>query len=120
MTFTSFIESYGPTILYAVLTAIAGFLGACVKRIYERINADQTKKDVAETVVRAVEQMYKDLHGEEKKQKAIEGITEMLEAGVPAKMVQELADHHSLEMTQKYVGKSKSKDIMDRCGIITF
>ena len=48
------------------------------------------------------------------------GITEMLEAGVPAKMVQELADHHSLEMTQKYVGKSKSKDIMDHCAVISF
>ncbi len=48
------------------------------------------------------------------------GITEMLEAGVPAKMVQELADHHSLEMTQKYVGKSKADDIMRKCAVIHF
>lgn len=48
------------------------------------------------------------------------GITEMLEAGVPAKMVQELADHHSLEMTQKYVGKSKAEDIRRRCSVIHF
>lgn len=40
------------------------------------------------------------------------GITEMLEAGVPAKLVQELADHHSLEMTQKYVHKSNVKEIL--------
>lgn len=48
------------------------------------------------------------------------GITEMLEAGVPAKMVQELADHHSLEMTQKYVGKSKAEDIRRKCAVIHF
>lgn len=48
------------------------------------------------------------------------GITEMLEAGVPDKMVQELADHHSLEMTQKYIGKSKAEDIKNRCDVITF
>lgn len=48
------------------------------------------------------------------------GITEMLEAGVPAKMVQELAGHHSLEMTQKYVGKSKAEDIRRKCAVIHF
>ena len=48
------------------------------------------------------------------------GITEMLEAGVPAKMVQELADHHSLEMTQKYVGKSHAEDIRRKCAVIHF
>lgn len=48
------------------------------------------------------------------------GITEMLEAGVPAKMVQELADHHSLEMTQKYVGKSHAEDIRRKCAVIRF
>ena len=48
------------------------------------------------------------------------GITELLEAGVPAKIVQELADHHSLEMTQKYVGKSKAVDIRKRCEVIHF
>lgn len=79
MSIATWVQTYAPTILYSVLVGIAGFLGACVKRYYGRISADQTKKEVAETVVRAVEQMYKDLHGEEKKQKAIEGITQMLE-----------------------------------------
>lgn len=48
------------------------------------------------------------------------GITEMLEAGVPDKMVQELADHHSLEMTQKYIAKSKATDIRKRCEVVHF
>ncbi len=80
MSISTFIEAYGSTILYGILTAIAGFLGAWFKRLYDRITADQTKKEVAETVVKAVEQMCKDLHGEAKKQKALEGITQMLEA----------------------------------------
>lgn len=80
MNFAEFVQTYAPTILYSVLVAIAGFLGGCAKRIYDRITQDETKKKVAETVVKAVEQMYKNLHGEEKKQKAIEGITQMLDA----------------------------------------
>lgn len=41
------------------------------------------------------------------------GITEMLENGVPAKYVKELADHHSLEMTEKYTHRSNAKRIME-------
>ena len=41
------------------------------------------------------------------------GITEMLEAGVPAKYVKELADHHSLEMTERYTHKSSAKKILE-------
>ena len=41
------------------------------------------------------------------------GITEMLEAGVPAKYVKELADHHSLEMTERYTHKSEAKKILE-------
>lgn len=41
------------------------------------------------------------------------GITEMLEAGVPAKLVKELADHHSLEMTERYTHKSDPKMILE-------
>lgn len=41
------------------------------------------------------------------------GITEMLEAGVPAKYVKELADHHSLEMTEKYTHRSDAKKILE-------
>lgn len=80
MNFAVFVQNYGQTILYSILTAIAGFLGAWIKRVYDRIAADQTKKAVAETVVRAVEQMYKDLHGDEKKARAVDGIRQMLDA----------------------------------------
>ena len=41
------------------------------------------------------------------------GITEMLEAGVPPKFVKELADHHSLEMTERYTHRSDAKKILE-------
>lgn len=41
------------------------------------------------------------------------GITEMLEAGVPAKYVKELADHHSLAMTERYTHKAEAKRILE-------
>lgn len=73
-----FITTYGNTILYSVLTAIAGYLGIVVKNLYTKYINDKTKQDVAKTCVKAVEQIYKDLHGEEKLQKALEGASEML------------------------------------------
>jgi len=73
-----FISTYGTTILYSVLTAIAGYLGIVVKNLYTKYINDKTKQDVAKTCVKAVEQIYKDLHGEEKLQKALEAASEML------------------------------------------
>ena len=74
----AFISDYGTTILYAVLTAIAGYLGVVVKRLYEKYINDKTKQAVAKTVVQAVEQIYKDLHGEEKLNKALQSMSDML------------------------------------------
>ena len=73
-----FISEYGTTILYAVCTAIAGYLGIVVKQLYTKYVNDKTKQAVAKTVVQAVEQIYKDLHGEEKLNKALESASEML------------------------------------------
>lgn len=76
--FKEFITAYGPSILYAAITAIAGYIGLFVKKVYKKYMDDKTKKDVANTVVQAVEQIYKDLHGEEKLNKALENAAEML------------------------------------------
>ena len=69
-----FINQYGYMILYAALTAIAGVLSAQVKKLYDRMTADDTKRKVVETVVKAVEQLYQDLSGTEKLEKAKENI----------------------------------------------
>ncbi len=76
--FAEFISEYGTTILYAILTTIAGYVGIVVKNIYQKYVNDQTKKNVVETVVKGIEQIYKDLHGVEKLDKALEAASEML------------------------------------------
>ena len=75
---SEFIDSYGMTIIYAILTALAGFIASQIKKIYQEKIDNQTKKDVVETCVKAVEQLYRDLHGAEKLEKAKESIVEML------------------------------------------
>lgn len=68
----------------AVLTALAGYIGTQIKRLYEKYINDKTKQDVVRTCVKAAEQLYRDLSGPEKLEKAKEGIVEMLnEKGIP-------------------------------------
>lgn len=76
--FETFIAEYGAAILYAVFTGVAGFIGLQIKAIYQKHINDKTKEQVVKTVVKAVKQLYADLSGEEKLQKAIQNITEML------------------------------------------
>ena len=76
--FSNFVSEYGLMILYALLTAFAGFIGAQIKKIYENHVNDETKEKVVATCVKAVEQLYLDLNGEEKLNKAKENIVAML------------------------------------------
>lgn len=74
----AFISEYGLLIIYTLLTAFAGFIGTQIKRLYEKhINTDRKRK-VVETCVKAVEQLYHDLDGAEKLEKAKENILAML------------------------------------------
>ena len=73
-----FLSEHGTTILQAIITALAGYLGIAVKGLYTRHINDSTKKAVARTCVEAVEQLFKDLHGKEKFNKAVEAATDML------------------------------------------
>lgn len=80
-----FWELYGDLIVDAIigllttgLTAIAGYIALRIKtRLDAKDKNDQTKT-IVQTAVRAVEQMYKDLHGEEKLNMALAGASEML------------------------------------------
>jgi len=78
--FTDFISAYGVEIMYAVITFIAGYIGTIIKNLVTKWFNDKTKQDVAKTCVKAVEQIYKDLHGDDKLQKALEAASEMLMA----------------------------------------
>ena len=76
---TQFISEYGTTILYAILTAIAGALGMWIKKVYTEVVNTKNKERIVKVCVQAVEQLYKDLHGEEKYNKVVESVVQMLE-----------------------------------------
>lgn len=76
--FLEFINNYGMEILSTVLTALAGYIGIVLKNLYKKYVDDSIKKSVIKTVVQGVEQLYKDLHGEEKLNVALENAAEML------------------------------------------
>ena len=74
----TFLSEYGTTLLYTIIAGVFAYLGTQAKILVDKYLNDKTKKDVAKTVVRAVEQVYKDLHGDEKLTKALESASEML------------------------------------------
>ena len=76
--FEEFINSYGTQILYAVVTAIAGYIGIVLKNLVKKYINDKTKKAVAKDAVQFVEQVYKNLHGEDKLIEALKAASEML------------------------------------------
>jgi len=83
--FVEFINQYGMQILYVVITAIAGYFGMVFKKLATKYAHDKTKESVAKKAVQFVEQVYKELHGEEKFNAALAAATEMLaEKGITA------------------------------------
>lgn len=76
---TEFISEHGVEILQAIFTFIAGYLGIYLKRIVTEWFNDKTKQKVARVCVKAVEQIYTDLHGEDKLNECIKAVTAMLE-----------------------------------------
>ena len=76
--FAEFINAYGLTILYSIITAIAGYVGIVVKNLVTKYLNDKTKKAVAKDAVKFAEQVYKNLHGEEKLNEALKAASEML------------------------------------------
>ena len=75
-----FIAQYGTMIIYAVLVFVAGIIGNEIKNVYEKHCNDKQKRAVVKSVVKAVRQMYKDLDGPEKLEKAIEAAREWLDS----------------------------------------
>lgn len=83
--FKEFIAQYGMEIISTAVMAIFGFVGICLKNVIKKFSDERTKEQVCKTVVKAVEQMYSDLTGTEKYEKAVENITDMLtEKGISA------------------------------------
>lgn len=76
--------TYVLPVVVAALTALAGYFGTQLKKLYEKYVNDKVKQDVVRTCVKAAEQLYHDLGGPVKLEKAKEGIRQMLEEkGIP-------------------------------------
>lgn len=66
-----------------VLLVIAGVVGYQIKKLYNKYIDNQTKKDIVNSTVEYVEQVYKNIHGEEKLDKALDRASQLLkEAGI--------------------------------------
>ena len=83
--FEYYVYSYGMHIVGLLLVAIAGCIGLTFRNwISKWVNAEtdrldaETKAKVAKTVVAFVEQVWKDLHGQDKLLKALEKARELL------------------------------------------
>ena len=76
--FSEFINTYGMQLMYAIITAIAGYIGIVAKNLVTKYLNDKTKREVAKDAVKFVEQVCKNLHGEEKLNEALSAAAEML------------------------------------------
>ena len=80
-----FFATYGMELISIIAPIIAGYLALAVRHLVNKYLNDNTKKSVAKTVVQAVEQIYTDIHGQEKLDKGIELMTKLLkEKGIKA------------------------------------
>lgn len=59
-------------IVSTIILGIVSYLGAILKQKCEEYIDNQTKKSIVDNTVRYVEQIYKDLHGSKKLEKAKE------------------------------------------------
>ena len=76
--FDYFMFTYGNEIVAMVVTAVFGMIGVMVKNLVAKYLNDSTKRAVAKTVVQFVEQCFKDVHGAEKMQIALNRACELL------------------------------------------
>ena len=76
--FEQFMTQYGMELIGTLLVALAGALGLVIKNLATKYLNDKTKQAVAKIVVQGVEQVYKDLHGEEKLDQALEMFADLL------------------------------------------
>lgn len=79
MTFVKeFIGQYGFEVIFGLVSALAAYIGTKIKQKWTDLMDDKTKKNVVETCVKAVEQLYSSMDGKEKLAKAKENIVDML------------------------------------------
>ena len=76
--FNYFVTNYGTQLIGLILCAVFGCIAYAAKQIARTYLNDETKLSIARTVVRFVEQVWTEIHGQDKLQKALETAEEML------------------------------------------
>lgn len=70
--YRAIITTYGNPLIGLILTIVFGSLGVIAKRLFDKYIDTPVKQTVARTAAAFVEQIWKDIHGAEKLQKALE------------------------------------------------
>lgn len=87
--FREFMSQYGMDIIHTVIIAIIGYVSIVAKNLYRKYVNTEVKRSVVKTCVKAVEQLYTDIHGKDKYDKCVEKILEILtEKGITASDVE--------------------------------
>ena len=69
--FMEFLNQYGVSMIHSVAVLILSYVSFEVKKIYKKYIDDKTKKEVVKMVCRAINQLYPNINGEDKLNKAI-------------------------------------------------
>lgn len=113
MTFVkSFISEYGVAIAYTIVTALVSYLAMAIKKLAKKWINTKTKRVIAREVVGFVEQVYKNIHGEEKFQKAVEATAKWFE--LEGIVVTELELKFLIESALSELNKAFKKDDKDK------
>ena len=109
-----FFKQYGFEFLSTILLGVISFIGIRVRSIYEDRVKDKTKRQVVKDCVKMVEQVYKDIHGKEKLEKAKESILIMLnEKGI---VISELEMDVLIEAAVQEINETKEIIFADEAG----
>lgn len=76
--FNYFVTNYGTQLIGLILCAVFGCIAYAAKQIARTYLNDETKLSIARTVVRFVEQVWTEIHGQDKLKKALETAEGML------------------------------------------
>lgn len=72
------LSTYGMEIVKAIVIMIFGYVGIVLKNLAAKYITTDTAKKVAQTTVNYVEQVYKDIHGDDKLAVALKTASEIL------------------------------------------
>ena len=76
--FIEFIHQYGVSMIHSIALAIISYVSLEIKKIHKSYINDKTKKEVVSTVCNAVDHLYSNLSEEEKLNKVLINVEQIL------------------------------------------